>query len=338
MNNSGANLNQILELFKIKASCVSFKKVRNVTLYDVLLNPGTRVRDLQKFSDEISLALRAKAKPMVRPILEHGIVRLEVIDENPHKISFFDEFLKTHKTDESIPMYLGSSIDGNDLQFDITKNPHTLIAGTTGSGKSTLLHVIVANALATPNVNVCVIDSKNVEFESYKRNKRVCVANSFEDAISLLKYVYDEMENRYSMITEYSLSSNYFTTPRSNFAQYVFIIDEYADMVMQDKDKTFHNLVCKLAQKCRAAGIYCVLATQRPSVDIISGSIKANFPSRISCQVASGRDSKVILDTTGAELLAGMGDAIIKNYKYNYQRFQIAYTNPEEVCTFYAAE
>lgn len=335
--NSGDNLNQILESFRIKASCVSYKKVRNVTLYDVQLNPGARVRDLQKYSDEISLALRAKAKPFVRPIPEFGIVRLEVIDENPQKISFFDE-LPAVKLDGSVPMYLGSSIDGNELQFDIAKNPHTLIAGCTGSGKSTLLHVIIANALATPDVSICIIDSKNVEFESYKRFDNVCVANSFEEAITLLKFVYDDMEKRYSLITEYSLSSNYFTTPRPNFPQIVFIIDEYADMVMQDKDKVFHNLVCKLAQKCRAAGIYCVLATQRPSVDIISGSIKANFPARISCQTASGRDSKVILDATGAELLAGMGDAIIKNYKYNYQRFQIAYTGPEEVCSFYAAK
>jgi DNA segregation ATPase FtsK/SpoIIIE, S-DNA-T family len=335
--NTGTNLNEILESFKIKASCVSYKKVRNVTLYDILLNPGTRVRDLQKFSDEISLVLRAKSKPFVRPIPEHGIVRLEVIDESPYKIALFDELSKLN-LNGSVPMYLGSSIDGNDLEFDIAKNPHTLIAGCTGSGKSTLLHVIIANALASHDTNVCIIDSKNVEFESYKKLNNVCVANSFEDAIALLQFVYDKMEKRYSLITEYSLASNYFTIPRPNFPQIVFIIDEYADMVMQDRDKAFHSLVCKLAQKCRAAGIYCVLATQRPSVDIISGSIKANFPARISCQTASGRDSKVILDATGAELLAGMGDAIIKNYKYNYQRFQIAYTGPEEVCNFYAAK
>lgn len=307
-----------------------------MTLYDIRLHPGTRVRELQRSVDELALALKAKSTPIIRPIPELGIVRLEVVEENPHKISLFDELPKSEKSG-SIPMYLGSSVDGDDLVFDMAKNPHTLIAGTTGSGKSTLLHAIIANALSTPNIEVCIIDGKNVEFEQYKYFKRMCVANSFEDAMKLMEYIHAKMESRYALITKQSLPLNYFSVPHEKYPQTIFIIDEYADMVMQDRDKLFHNSVCKLAQKCRAAGIYCILATQRPSVDIISGSIKANFPARISCQTASGRDSKVILDTTGAQFLAGMGDAIIKNYKYDNQRFQTAYTTPEEVCNVYTS-
>ena len=305
-------------------------------LYDVKLDAGTRVKELQKYCDEISLALKAKSKPIIRPMPEFGIVRFEVVEGIPEKLSFFEEYSKLGKMEGSVPMYLGSSIDGQNLEFDMAKNPHTLIAGCTGSGKSTLLHVLIANALATKNVSVCVIDSKNVEFEPYKGIENVNVANSFDEAIDLLNFVYGKMENRYSLITDYCLPSNYFTVAHDGYPQILFIIDEYADMVMQDKDRLFHNSVCKLAQKCRAAGIYCVLATQRPSVDIISGTIKANFPGRISCQTVSGRDSKVILDSTGAELLVGMGDSIIKNYKYNNQRFQMAYTTPEEVSNYYA--
>src|ERR1019366_4407113 len=105
--------------------------------------------------------------------------------------------------------------------------------------------------------------------------------------------------------------------------------------IMQDDKNEFYTLLCRLAQKCRAAGIYCIIATQRPSADIIKGAIKANFPARISCQVASHVDSKVILDATGAELLAGLGDAIIRNYNNNFQRFQAAYTTPDEVIAYY---
>lgn len=329
------SLNQILKSFKIGAACVGCRKVRNVSLYDLTLEPGTRVKQLQKFTDELSLALKAKSKPIVRIMPEIGIVRLEVLDEAPQTISFFDEFV-LDKSEGTIPMYLGSAIDGSDLCIDFAKHPHTLIAGTTGSGKSTLLHTIVANALSIPNIKVGIIDSKNVEFGIYKNlGKSVSVADNFKSALNLLKFMYDEMESRYKLMTDRSFSQKIFSTSNKEFPQILFIIDEFADLIMQDTDKVFYNLLCKLSQKCRAAGIYCVLATQRPSVDVLSGSIKANFPARISCQVASGVDSKVILDTPGAELLAGRGDAIIKNYKYNYQRFQIAYSDPEEVCERY---
>lgn len=330
---SKENLNEILRSFKVKAECLNHSKVRNVSLYDLRLEPGTRVRELQKFSDEISLSLKAKARPLVRVMSELGVVRLEVVDEAPHKISFFEEMNRVNVQDGEVPMYLGSSVNGQDVCIDMAKNPHLLIAGTTGSGKSTLLHVIMANAFRLPNVRVCLIDSKNVEFNDYAKFDRVNIATDYLSGLDLLDLLIDEMEYRYRLLNNKKFKSD---DEKPFLPNILFIIDEFADLIMQDDSKIFYNRLCRLAQKSRAAGIYCILATQRPSVDVIKGSIKANFPARISCQVASGIDSKVILDTGGAELLAGCGDSIIKNYNNNYQRFQAAYTTPEEVYKFYA--
>lgn len=329
------SLNHILGSLKVKADCVNYSKVRNVSLYDLHLTPGTRVRELQKFADEISLAMKAQARPLVKVMSELGVVRLEVIDERPHKISFFDEIKKLDPIKGIIPMYFGSSVSGQDVWVDIAKNPHTLIAGCTGSGKSTLLQVIIANALRLTGTRVCILDSKNVEFQDYNRFENVSIATDYISGLEMLELIIKEMEYRYDLMNSRKLTSISFGSDMT-FPNIVFIVDEFADLIMQDDDKTFYNRLCRLAQKSRAAGIYCILATQRPSVDIVRGSIKANFPARISCQVASGMDSKVILDTSGAELLAGCGDAIIKNYNNNYQRFQIAYTTPDEICKEYA--
>lgn len=324
------NLNHILRSYNIKADCVSYGKIRNVSLYDLRLEPGARVRELQKFADEISLSLKSKTRPLVRIMSELGIVRLEVVDEKPHLISYFEDIQKLTVPDGDIPMFLGSSVNGENMWIDMAKNPHLLLAGTTGSGKSTLLHTIMANAFRM-DVKICLIDSKNVEFNEYKKFSNVSIANDYISGLDLLDALTDEMEYRYALMNKGEVHNG----SALGFQNTLFIIDEFADLIMQDDSKVFFNKLCRLAQKSRAAKIYCILATQRPSVDVIRGSIKANFPARISCQVASSIDSKVILDTGGAELLAGCGDAIIKNYNNNYSRFQVAHTTAEEVCRIY---
>jgi DNA segregation ATPase FtsK/SpoIIIE, S-DNA-T family len=319
-------MDDILRSFKIKAHCCNYKKIRNISLYDLQLEVGAKVRDLKKFQDEISIAMKSWSAPFIRIKPDLGIVRLEVVDEKPHLISF----LKDKPDDSNKEFYLGNSIDGEDVNIDVSKNPHMIIAGCTGSGKTTLLHTIIANSLIK-NIQTYIIDSKNVEFIKYSSSfeNKINIANTYEEAYRMLQFLYNQMEYRYSVMRD-------ITTQDSKIEPILFIIDEFADLIMQDDEKAFHKLLCKLTQKCRAAQIYCILATQRPSVDIISGSIKANFPARISCQTASSMDSRVILDTNGAELLSGNGDAIIKNYKYNYSRFQVAYSDPEEICAKYA--
>lgn len=315
------DIENLLSAFKIDARCVSQKAVRNANLYDFELAPGTKVNQFNRYLDEFALALRAKSKPMLRTIPSIGVVRLEVIVNDPEKIDFFD-----HSHDKIIgglPMYIGSSIDGEDVSIDLSKHPHTLIAGCTGSGKSTLLHTIIANAIGNDNTQTFIIDTKNIEFKDYDHKfDNIYVGSSYKDGLDLLKFVYDQMEFRYDMIKRNSIEGH------NNI---IVIIDEFADIMMQDDGNVFHKLFCKLTQKCRAANIYCILATQRPSVDIVSGLIKANFPARIACKVASGTDARVILDTNGAEHLVGNGDAIINTVEHSYKRFQVAYTNSNEV-------
>jgi DNA segregation ATPase FtsK/SpoIIIE, S-DNA-T family len=314
-------MDAILKAFKIKANCVEYKKVRNISLYDLKLDVGAKLKDLSKFQTEISLAMKSKATPMIRVKPDLGIVRMEVMDGKPEIIPF--EYY------ENKEFYLGSSIEGDSINVDFTKHPHTIIAGTTGSGKTTLLHTILANAFIK-NISTYVVDTKNIEFAQYTSTfaNNIAIANTYSSAYKMLQFLHDQMEFRYNFMRD--------NKDTSNIVPILFIIDEFADIVMQDHKKIFNKLLCKLSQKCRAAKIYCILATQRPSVDIISGTIKANFPARISCQTASGMDSRVILDCNGAEQLAGNGDAIIKNYKYNYSRFQVAYSDPQEICLKYA--
>lgn len=318
------NLNKIFTSYGLNVQCTSHRRIRNISLYDLYLSPGTRIRELQGFAQELALSLRAKSKPHFVPLPENGIVQMEVVEENSPIIPFWENFNQINLCSGALPTYLGSSLLGEDLCFDLAKNPHMLIAGGTGSGKSTLLHTVLANALNYSNTWIYIIDTKNVEFGDYKEFNQVQIANSYTKALEVLDCLDHEMEIRYEALRNKQLEFG----PEKPYV--ILLIDEFADLIMQDKNKALYNLVLKLTQKCRAAGMFCVLATQRPSVDILKGPLKANFPARIACKVASRIDSRVILDTNGAELLAGNGDAIIKNYAYNYQRFQCAYTSPEE--------
>jgi S-DNA-T family DNA segregation ATPase FtsK/SpoIIIE len=321
-------LNSILKSFKIKAECVKYTKIRNIALYDILLTPLTRVQHIEKYASEIALALRIKTTPVVKAIPEEGVVRLEVVEEAPHKISFFDKIDTLGvPSDMNVPMYLGSSIYGKEVFTDLSCHPHTLVGGATGSGKSVFLNVIMANALRLMNTDIFVIDTKRIEFEPYKSFGNVKVANDFAEAMDMIEYLNREMVCRYEM-KSHQLDMQ--------FNNIILIIDEMADIVLSDEEKVFSKALCVLAQKCRSAGIYIVAATQRPSVDIVSGAIKANLSSRIAFQTASHIDSKVILDTVGAEDLAGRGDCIIRNYNNDFLRLQVAYTTADEICNRYS--
>lgn len=319
-------LNNILKAFKIQAECISHRKVRNISLYGLNLLPGTRIQTLQKYSAEMALALRARSKLTFNPITETGIVQVEVVDDLPQKISLLQELTRTcPPKNYELPVYLGNSVGGEDIWTDFAKNPHMLIAGATGSGKSVLLHTILTNFLLLSYAHCFIIDTKDLEFLHYtKKFKNVSVYNSYHLACEIVEYLIEEMDFRYSLLRE----ENY---TLSDFQPFILMIDEFADLIMQDVDDKLYNLISCLTQKCRAAGIYCVAATQRPSVDVIRGAIKANFPARIACKVSSKTDSRVILDQNGAELLVGNGDAIIHNYNHNYVRFQAAFTDPKEV-------
>lgn len=319
-------LNDILKAFRINAECITFSKVRNVSLYGLRLNPGTRIQVIEKYADELALLLHSKSKISFKPISETGLLQIEVINEAPHKINLLSELRKTSPPKNyNLPVLLGNSIGGADLWIDLSKNPHTLVAGSTGSGKSVLLHTIITNLLLMSYAQLFIVDTKDLEFFSYsKKFENIFIYNTYQLTCEVLIFLLREMDNRYREIRLKNKSIY-------DFRPLVLIIDEFADLIMQDSDNILYNLICKLTQKCRASNIYCIVSTQRPSVDVIKGMIKANLPARIACKVATRTDSRVILDQNGAELLAGDGDSIIHNYNNHFTRFQAAFTDPKEV-------
>jgi len=324
------NLNSILAAFKIAALCNNFSEYKNACFYDIELKPGAKVRDIEKYSTELSLALKKAGKPRLIISPEEGIIQLEFLNSKREKTSLFDIAYQIERPEGKLTCLLGETLQNDPLWIDIAANPHLLIAGTTGSGKSTLLHTIIANLLLYPKVSIHLMDPKNIEFYKYSEANlpKLNVAHEFADCLIMIESLCLEMDSRYQKIKERKLFAD-------NFPFIVLIIDEYADLIMQDENKLFYKSLIRLAQKSRAAGIHLIMSTQRPSVDVIDGIIKANFPARISCKVSSHIDSRIILDAVGAERLIGSGDALIRDSKFDLQRFQVAYTSPDEVCCLF---
>lgn len=320
--------NQILESFRVRAQCVDAQEADNYYYYDLKLSSTTRVRDVHRFSDEISLALKASCRPSIKVLHEQGIVRLEFAVPRTTPLYLFDLFTNDNVPEGELVCLLGQTVGGKPMWIDLAQNPHMLVAGTTGSGKSTLLHNIVANLHNYNDCALFLVDPKKIEFGVYEgRLPNTKVYHSYEDTLDLIDILLDTMEQRYALMRA--------GTPASDFPYIVLIVDEFADLVFQDTDEVFITNICRLAQKSRAARISVILSTQRPSVDIIKGSIKANFPARLACRVASHVDSKVILDASGAENLLGNGDALVRDNFRFMERFQVAYITPTDICQFY---
>lgn len=334
------NMNEILNSLKINALCTYSKQFKHFAYFDIVLDPGTPISKLEKNAREISLALRSYTVPVIRPIPSEGIVRLQVAMHPSKKICFYDniglEPVVDSMAEGTLPFCLGETEEGVPFWTDMATNPHLLVAGQTGSGKSAFLHTLIANALCLKNrkIKLALIDPKKVEFQTYKspifNGKVASVVSSIEKTIELLTSYQEKMEHRYSVYSKYNIRN--ITNEPSKYPIDIIIIDEVADLIMQDdKSKTFQKVLIGLSQKCRAAGIFIVLATQRPSRDVLTGIIKANFPARISFTVSSRIDSQVILDRPGAENLLGKGDGIFTNTTIDHVRFQSFYVTPDEI-------
>lgn len=318
------NFNSILNSFKIKAECVDYQSYNNYFFYDLKLSPLVRVKNITKISDELSLSLKTPCKPSVKVLHEQGTVRLEFIKPISTTPKLTDLFLSDFdKPEGDLVCLLGKQVDGKNMWMDLSKNPHMIVAGTTGSGKSTLLHNIIGNTLKYSNARIFIVDPKNIEFTKYENVfDNVYVYNDYNTCLNLIKMLLELMETRYNLLRSSS---------KINLRPQVVIIDEFADLIFQDKSNELYSSLCRLAQKCRAAKIHLILSTQRPSSAIINGEIKANFPARIACKVSSHIDSKIILDSTGAENLLGKGDALLKDNFRNLERFQIAQITTSEI-------
>lgn len=321
--------NTILNLFKLNAECVNYYQNNNYFHYDLQLNANVRIKDIQKISDEIALALKAPSKPSFKILHQEGILRLEFAQPNKTLLNLFECFKNAPEVQGELPCLLGQQSNGKDMWMDLSQNPHMIIAGTTGSGKSTLLHNIIANLLKIKNVNIYLVDPKRIEFSDYNNFKKINVDYDYSSALYTIENIIDFMNFRYNLMR---INKNL-----SNLNPLVMIIDEFADLMLQDEDNKLYHSLCKLAQKCRAAKIYLILSTQRPTTNIINGNIKANFPARISCKVSSHVDSKVILDAVGAENLIGKGDALLKDNSRYLDRFQVAYTSATDNIKYFSS-
>ncbi|KKN11740.1 hypothetical protein LCGC14_1023430 [marine sediment metagenome] len=326
----------ILNQLNIKADVVNVENNGTISKYYLRLHPGAKVSRIENCATEIALGLKAYSKPIIRVITEEGLVVVELLTKPVDKITFSEVAWSIHDNNNTLPLILGRTHDGKSLIADLSIMPHLLIAGTTGSGKSVLLHSILTGLIISNQpIKLVLIDPKKVEFSYYTNIKQLMypVVTDAENALNVLTDLVDEMEIRFKAMSRSSVNTiKDFNCKNQNniMSHIIFVIDEFSDLMHMSK-KIFQKKLCMLAQKSRACGIHIIMATQRPSVDVVTGLIKANFPARISCRVSSLTDSRIVLGCSGAEKLLGYGDALINSIGYDMVRFQGAYIKPEEI-------
>lgn len=320
INEKARILESTLESFKVKAKIVHACNGPAVTRYELEPAAGVKVSKIVNLADDIALSLAAPGVRIEAPIPGKAAIGIEVPNRELSGVQL-REVLESSAFGESkskLAVGLGMDIGGQPIIADLGKMPHLLVAGATGSGKSVCINTLITSILFKANpdeVKFILIDPKMVELSNYNGipHLMVPVVIDAKKAAAVLNWAVQEMERRYQMFANSGVRDmaryNQLADPLERMAAVVIIIDELADLMMVAPGDV-EDAICRLAQKARAAGIHLVLATQRPSVDVITGIIKANIPSRISFAVSSQIDSRTILDVAGAEKLLGKGDML----------------------------
>jgi DNA segregation ATPase FtsK/SpoIIIE, S-DNA-T family len=339
---TAAALVQTLAHFGVDATIVGQISGPRVTRYELQLAPGTKVSKVAALKDDLSYALATTEIRILAPIPGKQAVGVELPNLSPNLVTLGDIFDDLPATASPLAVWLGKDISGTAVWTDLARMPHLLIAGTTGSGKSGCINTILTSVLlrSTPDdVRMILIDPKRIELGFYESIPHLLtpVVSSPKQAAAALTNVVAEMERRYEKLSAVRArnlaEANRTLRQRGERAMpyLLVVIDELADLMMISPQDV-EDAVIRLAQKSRAVGIHLVLATQRPSVDVITGMIKANVPSRIAFAVSSQTDSRVILDQAGAESLLGQGDMLFKPLGTSrLQRVQGAYVSEEEI-------
>jgi S-DNA-T family DNA segregation ATPase FtsK/SpoIIIE len=331
-------LREKLETFKINIENLSVTPGPVVTQYEFVPAAGIKISKIENLSDDLAMALKAKGIRIIAPIPGKGTVGIEIPNSNPSLVSFTSvvNTKKFRDSDHHLPLALGKTINGDVFIADLAKMPHLLIAGSTGSGKSVGINTIIASLLyqkKPDELKFVIIDPKKVELTQYSAltdhylastpDVSDLIVTEPDDAVSILKSLVLEMEERYTILSNVGQRNIVDYNKKVEEGRYdedssmkhrkmpyiVCVIDELADLMLT-ASKEIEVPIIRLAQKARAIGIHLILATQRPSVDVITGIIKANFPARIGFLVASKIDSRTILDMGGAEKLLGNGDLL----------------------------
>ena len=331
-------LESVFQDFNIDVRVVNVKLGPVVTLFEILPAAGIKINTIINLADDISRSMGVGAV-RISQIYGTQYLGVEVPNEQRETVTI-KELLSNDNfknTSSKIPICIGKDISGNIEVIDLSKTPHLLVAGTTGSGKSVFINTLLASLLykfSPEDLRLILIDPKMLELSVYNDIAHLLtpVVTEPKKAILALKWVCKEMERRYSLMNEENTRSleGYNQKSIEKLPYIIVFIDEMADLMMT-AGKEVEHYVQRLAQMARACGIHLVMATQRPSVDIITGSIKANFPSRISFQVASKYDSRTVLGEIGAEQLLGNGDMLMSKNGGNIIRYQSAFISDNEV-------
>lgn len=336
------NLEAALSDFGVEAKVVSVQKGPVVTMYELLPQPGTKIQKISVLSDDIALAMKSSLVRIIAPIPGRGTVGIEIPNAVKHLVSL-REVLEEKvflKASSKLTLVIGKDVSGNPVIADLNQMPHLLIAGATGAGKTVCVNSMISSILfkARPDqVKFIMVDPKMVELAAFAGIPHLIhpIISDAKKAYVALNWAVEEMERRYKILAEAGCRNidAYNNNGKTHMPYIVIVVDELADLMIVARD-TIETAIQRLAQLSRAVGIHLVLATQRPSVDVITGVIKANFPARISFKVASKVDSRTVLDMMGADKLLGQGDLLfLKPGAVKLIRAQGSFIDDEDIAT-----
>ena len=287
----------------------------NVTLYTMKPSRGIRMSQFTSHAQDIAQALAAKSVRVEAPIPGTSLVGFEISNSTQGVAPWTEELIQ--KDTMNIP--IGIDVYGKSKHINLAKAPHLLVGGATGSGKSVFMNVAIDTLIKqndSESMKLMLIDPKRTEFIDYENDDHLIynIITESEDAAAALGWATEEMESRYKQLRDMrDKSIEEYRKNKNDMPYLVIVIDELADLMLSPEQKDIEKSIVRLAQKARAVGIHLIVATQRPSVDVVTGLIKANFPTRVSFMVSTQVDSKVIIDEAGAEKLVGQGDLLLMN-------------------------